>query len=112
VATKRVIPPAADEQEPEEDRIEYELTEPINAYGEEIKVLKMRKPTGVDLIRVGNPVAFYPNAEPIKIEHDMPRMVQMIARLTGVPSSSIERMNPRDLIGVAWVLSPFFIPAP
>jgi hypothetical protein len=112
VPTKRVIPPAADEQETEEERIEYQLTEPINAYGEEVKVLKMRKPTGLDLIRIGNPVTFYPMIDPPRIEHDMPKMVQMIARLSGVPSSSIERIDPRDLIGIAWLVSPFFIPAP
>ncbi|HEY2210275.1 MAG TPA: phage tail assembly protein [Bradyrhizobium sp.] len=104
--------PQVEAEDEEEERIEYQLTEPINAYGEDVKVLKLRMPTGSDLIRVGNPVAFYPNADPVKIEHDMPKMVQMIARLSGVPSSSVERMNPRDLIGVAWVLSPFFIPAP
>ena len=111
--TKRVntVQPVDDEDEqPPEEMIEYPLSEPINAYGEKTMVLKLRKPTGADLIRVGNPVVFYPHADPVKIEHDMPRMVQMISRLAGVPSSSVERMLPADLTGLAWTLSPFFIP--
>jgi len=70
----------------------------------------MRLPTGADLVRIGNPVLFYPHAEPAKIEHDMPKMLTMIARLSDLPSSSIELMEPKDLIAAAWLLSPFFIP--
>lgn len=96
---------------PQEFVIEYPLAEPIPAYGEQVKILKLRKPNGVDLIQVGNPVAFYPYADPVKVEHDMPKVIAMLARLSGVPSSSIERIGPTDLVGLAWAISPFFIPA-
>jgi hypothetical protein len=69
--------------------IEFPLDEPINAYGEEVSVLKLRKPTGIDLIEIGNPVNFYPYATPVKIEHDMPKVQAMVARLANIPSSSI-----------------------
>jgi hypothetical protein len=103
-----------DEQEAKEAEIviEYQLAEPINAYGEEIKVLKLRKPTGMDLIEIGNPVDFYPYAEPVKVAHDMPKVRAMLARLANIPSSSVARLGPRDLVGLAWAISPFFIPAP
>lgn len=91
--------------------MEFPLTKPINAYGEMISVLKIRKPTGADLIRVGNPVKFYPFAKPPLVEHDMPRMIEMIARLANVPSSSLEQMDPNELTSLAWQVSGFFIPA-
>jgi phage terminase large subunit-like protein len=91
--------------------LEFTLSKPIQAYGEDVSVLKMRKPTGKDLIQVGNPVTFYPHVEPVKIEHDMGRVVQMAARMANVPSSSIERMDPDELTALAWAISPFFIPA-
>jgi hypothetical protein len=105
----------ADDKIPAEEKradIEYTLSEPIPAYGEQVSVIKMRKPTGGDLIRIGNPVIFYPHIEPPKVEHDMPKMVAMIARLSGVPTSSLDRLTTGDLLGIAWTLSPFFIPAP
>ena len=100
----------AEEEKPVAE-LEYELEEPILAYKEEVKVLKMRRPIGADLIRVGNPVIFYPHTEPPKIEHDMIKMQLMIARLSNIPSASIEKIGTRDLLGIAWMLSPFFIPA-
>jgi hypothetical protein len=104
--------PEKTEDEKPEYAIEYPLSEPLKAYGETVSVLKLRKPTGVDLIEVGNPVTFYPYADPVKIEHDMPKVRAMLARLANIPSSSIERLGPRDLVGLAWAISPFFIPAP
>lgn len=95
---------------PENIAVEFPLTVPIKAYGEEVKVIRMRKPTGADLVRVGNPVNFYPYADPVKVEHDMSKVVAMAARLSNIPSASIEMMDSNDLIGMAWAMSPFFIP--
>lgn len=92
--------------------VEYKLAQTIRAFDEDIEVIKLRKPNGADLIRIGNPVLFYPHAEPVKIEHDMPKMVTMISRLSGIPVGSLERLSTEDLLGLAWSISPFFIPAP
>lgn len=91
--------------------IEFPLKTPINAYGEDVSVLKLRKPTGADLIAVGNPVKFSPFTKPPTVEHDYPRIVEMAARLANVPSSSIAKLDPDELIMLAWAISPFFIPA-
>lgn len=91
--------------------VEYPLDSPIVAYGEDVKILKLRKPTGADLVTVGNPVIFFPYAEPVRVEHDMSKVVAMLARLSGIPSSSINLIGPTDLVGLAWAISPFFIPA-
>lgn len=103
--------PTAEDKKPE-IAIEFPLDEPINAYGQEVTVLKLRKPTGLDLIEIGNPVNFYPYATPVKIEHDMPKVQAMVARLANIPSSSVVRIGVNDLVGLAWAISPFFIPAP
>lgn len=103
----------ADENKAEDSPsvIEFPLRKPLKAYGEEVSVLKIRKPTGADLLRVGNPVKFYPFAKPPLVEHDMPRMIEMVARLSNVPSSSLEQLDPDELTTLAWHVSPFFIPA-
>jgi hypothetical protein len=105
-------PTATTEEKAPKIAIEFPLDEPINAYGEELTVLKLRKPTGIDLIEIGNPVNFYPYATPVKIEHDMAKVQAMVARLANIPSSSVARIGPQDLVGLAWAISPFFIPAP
>lgn len=90
--------------------ITFTLGKPITAYNEEVKVLNIRKPTGADLIAVGNPVKFSPFAKPPSVEHDFPRLIEMVARLSNVPSSSLQKMEPEEMISLAWAVSPFFIP--
>jgi hypothetical protein len=89
-----------------------ELSQPIEAHGEQIKVLVFREPTGRDLLTVGNPVIFDPISDPPKVIHDERRMNAMMSALAGVPPSSIMAMVPRDWITAAWGLTPFFVPMP
>lgn len=92
------------------DVIILPLSKPIPVYDDQRAVLALRKPTGKDLIQIGNPVIFDPISEPPRVNHDMPRMCAMLARLADVPHSSIERLEPEDLVAAAWAVSPFFIP--
>lgn len=85
---------------------------PIPVFDETVKALTFRKPTGDDIIRLGNPVEFDAFADPPKIRHDMPTMVSMMARLSGAPTTSFRHMDPNDLVSCAWALSHFFIPMP
>jgi hypothetical protein len=111
MASPKPVSPA---DKPVEGELVFPLSTPIRAYDEELSVIKMRVPNGGDLVRVGNPVVFYPQTEPVKVEHDMQKMITMIARLSSppVPVSSVETISPVDLVGLAWFLSPFFIPVP
>lgn len=95
----------------EDIAVEFPLVKPINAYGEELKVLKLRKPTGTDLLRIGNPVKFSPYSDPPSVDHDYPKVLAMVARLANVPSSSLERLDTDDLTALAWTITPFFIPS-
>ena len=94
----------------ESNEIVVTLSSPIPVFAEMRSVITMRKPTGLDLIKVGNPVQFDPVSDPPRIEHNMPRMVAMIARLANIPTGSVEKMDPRDLASCAWQLSSFFLP--
>ena len=92
------------------DIIRFPLSKPILAYGKEISVLEMSRPTGADLVRVGNPVIFTPFTDPPRVEHDIAKVIAMVARLAKVPSPSLEALDSEDLIGLAWAISPFFMP--
>lgn len=93
-----------------DDVIVFMLRKPIQAFDEKLAELRFRRPTGRDLIQIGNPVLFDPVSEPPRIQHDMPRVVAMLARLAEVPASSIEKLEPEDLVDAAWAVTPFFIP--
>jgi hypothetical protein len=94
------------------DHIIVTLSTPIKAYGDELSVIKMRKPTAGDGIRVGNPVDFIPFTNPPSVRFNMPILQAMIAHLARIPSGSIEKMAPNDLISCGWILAPFFLPNP
>jgi len=97
---------------PDLDHITVTLSTPIKSYGEDVAVLKMRLPTGADLLRVGNPVDFDPISDPPKISHNMQRVQAMVARLANIPSGSIEKMSTQDLVACAWAITPHFLPRP
>lgn len=106
--TKRIEKP--DAEVADDYILEFKLRKPIQAYGEEISVLKLRRPTGADVLKVGNPVKFYPHTDPVQVEHDYPKVVAMVALLARVPSSSLTALTPSELADIAWDISPFFLP--
>ncbi len=91
----------------------YPLLKPVKAYGEEVRSIVMRKPNGGDLLAVGNPVIFSPHIDPPRIEHDLAKVLQMVARISqpSIPSTSLAELDPQDIVGLAWHISPFFTPA-
>lgn len=93
-----------------DDKLEFNLSKPIRAFKDEISVLKLRRPTGMDVVAVGNPVIYTPFCDPPRVEHDYPKVIAMAARLSGVPSSSLQKLEPQDLVELAWAISPFFMP--
>jgi len=91
-------------------RRKFVLSKPIMVFDEEVSELNWREPNGTDFVKIGNPVKFQPFTSPVSIEHDMQKMIAMLSRLTGAPSSSLERLSPNDLATLAWEVTPFFIP--
>jgi hypothetical protein len=106
--------PAAEETAlPESDVLEFALRSPITAYKEEVQTLKLRRPSGADLIAVvRNPVIFTPSIYPPEVRHDLPRVVSLVARLSKMPSSSLGKMAPLELATLAWAISPWLMPPP
>jgi len=90
----------------------HTLRHPIAAYGDEVKEITLREPTGADIIATGVPVIFDPLSSPPKIDFDMLKMTEMLARLAAIPTSSFRTMDPRDLMTLAWGCSGFFLPEP
>lgn len=94
------------------DSIVHDLAKPVQAHGEDVSSLKLRLPTGGDMIRIGNPVLFDATAEnpAATIRFDMPILAKMIAHLAKVPTSTVDKLEPADIIGIGWKLSGFFLP--
>jgi len=109
--------PTTQEEKPIEtiadpDHIIVKLSAPIKSYGEEVSVIKMRMPTTGDITRIGNPVEFDPISDPPKITHNMQRMLAMVARLSSIPTGSLEKMRIQDWVACCWAVTPFCLPHP
>ena len=89
---------------------QYHLKNPIQVFQDEVSTLTLRKPTGLDVIQLGNPVIFFPDSDSPRMEHDFPKMQRMIARLANIPQVSVGLMSAKDLIGLSWEISGFFLP--
>lgn len=90
----------------------WKLSSPIMAMGESVTELRLRRPTGMDVLMVGNPVIMDASAEePMStVRFDWPILGKMVSRLANVPLSTIGHMTPNELAALAWRLVPFFLP--
>jgi hypothetical protein len=94
------------------EKLVFKLSKPITAYGKEVLVLEMRKPTVKDIIEIGDPVKVSLDYDKFSTpEYDMDKMAAMICRLASIPTAALYEMSPRDLKGLCVVLAPFFYPA-
>ena len=84
------------DQAPEEQAPEHVLSKPIQAHGEEVRVLRWREPTGGDIETAGNPVYLdFSGAQPT-ITFNEKKMAAMISLLTAIPPSSVRQMTAKD----------------
>lgn len=99
-------------EKPDDDLLIQALAKPVKAHGEDITELRCRRPTGKDVLELGNPVMVDPFADdPIKTARfDWGVMAPMIARLAGVPMSTLGACEPSDLTTLAWKLAVFLLP--
>jgi Phage tail assembly chaperone proteins, E, or 41 or 14 len=94
----------------EQVSLEHILSKPIQAHGEEVRILHWREPTGGDIEIAGNPVYLdFSGASPT-IAFNEKKMATMMSRLTQVPPSSIRQLTAKDWNAVAWKLFRFFTP--
>jgi hypothetical protein len=88
----------------------FKLAKPVDAHGEAVKELVVREPTGMDIMRAGNPVLIDFNMTPPQVSFDAPKMRAMIATLCSVPTSTVDKLSAKDWNTVAWGVASFFIP--
>lgn len=77
--------------------IEVTLTEPIEAHGETVEVLKIRKPKGKDFKKISQR----------SMENPYAMMLDFGATLAGVPPSSFDEMCADDVAKVFEAVGPF-----
>jgi hypothetical protein len=90
--------------------LEHILQKPIQAHGEEVRVLRWREPTGGDIERAGNPVYLDFSGTNPTITFNEKKMATMMSLLTQMPPSSIRQLTAKDWNAVAWKLFRFFTP--
>jgi hypothetical protein len=84
------------------------LHKPVrNNQGELVHELVFREPTGGDINRYGNPCRISVDGDVII---DDPKMMRMIAALSGILPPFLEAMDPRDWNSCAYRLRSFFLP--
>lgn len=72
-----------------------------------ISELSFREPTAADIMRHGNPARWDSRGELVV---DEAKMTMIISALSGIFSSEIEKMDPRDWNSAAYLLRHFFLP--
>jgi hypothetical protein len=94
------------------DELAITLQKPVQAHGEEVRILKFREPTGADIERCGLPVRFIYMMETgsIEVQTDGKAMTQMMSLLAAVPPSTIKMLTAQDWVTSSWVLQRFFQP--
>ena len=95
---------------PEQDPFEYVLSKPIQAHGDELRILRWREPTGGDIERAGNPVQLDFSGENPTMTFNERKMAAMISTLTAIPPSSVRQLTAKDWNAIAWRLFRFFTP--
>lgn len=84
------------------------LGTPIQAHGEELKALTLRKPTGKDIRLTGMPHRFNAEAEVVM---DAAVISKYVVLLAGIPLSAVDSLEPDDWMAVMTGVMGFFQPA-
>jgi hypothetical protein len=66
----------------------HKLEKPVRAYDEELTELSFRKPLGIDILNIGNPVNLDLASDPPSLKFDTRVMTHMLSRLGAVPLST------------------------
>src|SRR5262245_41091308 len=86
------------------------LQTPVQAHGEMISELKFRRPTGGDIMGLGEGYPISINWQTGQITPNPPVMGQMMSTLAAVPPSTIKALDAEDWSTCAHALMGFFPP--
>lgn len=85
------------------------LTKPVQAHGETISELKIREPTGDDVIAAGYPFIFVVSANGGQgTEMQTKNIQKLISRCAAVPDSTVSALSVRDFNEAMTVILGFF----
>jgi hypothetical protein len=112
-AAVRKLEPEAGPVKPEIKRpkeITIELLFPVQAHGEMVKKLTFRRPTGGDLMSLGEGYPIIINFTDAEMRPNPAVMGEMMALLAMVPPSTIKSLDSEDFATCAFALMSFFPP--
>lgn len=90
------------------ESITVQLSRPITAHSEELTALTFREPVPEDLMQIGSPVLLIPSADGDMGIDVRPKVIaQYIARLAGIPPSSVKSLCVADFMACQGALLPF-----
>ena len=90
--------------------IRIDLDTPVQAYGEFVKKLVFRKPTGGDIMALGDTYPINIDWQTGKVTPHPVAMGNIMSVLAQVPLSTIKMMEARDWATCAHRLQGFFVP--
>lgn len=83
-----------------------DLSSPIQAHGESVSKLDLKKPTGEQVCRLGLPYTMTPDGE---VSINMKKVKGYLIELCAIPASAVEQIDPVDLNKAAWDVAGFFL---
>lgn len=86
------------------------LSTPIQAYGEQVTELTLRRPTSRECRQIGHLPYRIEKDESVGLNLDV--AAKYIVVCAGIPSSSVDQLDVTDLNGLAWALAGFFMASP
>jgi hypothetical protein len=88
---------------------EFPLSAPIQAHGEQVSVLNVRRPTPEEMRAIR--VLPYTLTESNMPNPDMEAVAKYIAVCAGIPPTSVNQLELYDLNQLAWTIIGFFLNA-
>jgi hypothetical protein len=92
--------------------ITINLLTPVQAHGDMVKTLTFRRPTGGDIMALGDDYPIHIDWQTGQIRPNPPAMGQMMSVLAQVPPSTIKALDAEDWSTCAHALMGFFPPGP
>lgn len=87
----------------------FKLSAPIRAHNEDLVELRLRKPTGKDVMELGFPYLIMPGDSDKPGVQIQPKVAgKYVVRLAGIPMSSVEQLAPTDIRRLWEVVMGFF----
>ena len=102
--------PAKEKPKERVKEIVIDLETPVMAHGEMVKQLKFRRPTGGDIMALGDNYPIHIEWSTGLIRPNPPAMGDMMSALAAVPPSTIKALDAEDWSTCAHALMGFFPP--